>query len=66
MMVLVWVIAGGVVLTVGLCLGWSLAEAALSQRARRQAEFQRRLAEQYRALQEHQALIAAYRHAAER
>jgi hypothetical protein len=65
-MIFALTIAGGLLLVFGLLVGWSLAEAALSQRARRQAEFQRRLVEQYRTLREHQALIAAYRHGAER
>lgn len=55
-MIFALMIVGGVLLTLGLCVGWSLAEAALSQRARRQAEFQRRLNAECQALRESREL----------
>lgn len=61
-MILVVVIAGGVVLTFGLFVGWSLAQAAFGRRARRQAALQRELTEGFRQLRARRAIEARRRH----
>lgn len=50
-MVLAIVIAAGFLIVVGLCVGWSMADMAYSQRSRRQAACQRRLNEEWQSLQ---------------
>jgi uncharacterized membrane-anchored protein YhcB (DUF1043 family) len=51
-MILVVVIVAGVLMVVGLLIGWSLAEMAFSQRSRRQARLQRRLNAERQALRD--------------